>query len=1399
MTAPVETLAPLSAGQRLMWIGQRLHPESPLYTMAFAFRIAGAVDHGAFGRAFDALLAATPALRTVIREEAGEPLQAVLRHEPQPLELLDFAVEANPQAALDRWLDARRARSFALDGRLYDSALLRLAPDSYVWYFSQHHIITDVTSVQLLYSAMSELYAQARAGAELAPPQFAPYADYLALEREAAAARRASAAHWERQLALPADPVAFYGEGAGAETTRSERLLLPLGEARSARLAELAARPGIRAFTRELTYANLFAAIVLAAMSRLGGGDALRLGAPFASRGTPALRRTVGMLIEVLSLHVRLDPEESFASLVRKVAAANLAALQHVFPGAATAAHNRAFEVLLNVIPVQFAAFGGLPARAEWLHSGYADSHHKLRVQAMAFGGDGCYDLALDFNTRVFGEAERTRALEQFERVLDACLADPDAPLHRIDMLSPAERRAMLHDFNATARDEPAGATVVELFEAQAARSPEAVALSLGERAMSYAELSARADNLAAELVAAGVGPDTMVPVCMEHSLELVVGLLAILKAGGAYVPIDPAHPAQRVAGMLEDLGPLPAVVAQPEHAARFANSGARLVAVPSVDGPVPAVAPAPRRARPESLAYVIFTSGTTGRPKGVLVEHRNLTSYLWWARRVYTGGAPTSMALYSSLAFDLTVTSIFLPLITGGAVRIYPDRERNGLLIREVLRDDAVDIVKLTPSHLALVRDLDLSRARLRALIVGGEEFKTELARAIHERSNGRVAQLNEYGPTEATVACMLHRFVPAADLRAAVPVGAPSDNMCVYVLDRRLQPVAAGVVGEMYLAGANVARGYLGRPELTAERFLPDPFVPGGRMYRSGDLARWLVDGSLEFLGRNDQQVKVGGARIELGEVEAALLAHPAVTEAVVEVRAATGAAVESQAAVSFCARCGLPSNYPGVTFDAEGVCGTCREYDGYRDKAALYFRELGELRAVAERVKARAAGDYDCIALMSGGKDSTYMLYHLVELGLRVLSFTLDNGYISEEAKANIRRVTGALGVDHVWGETPFMKDIFVDSLRRYANVCNGCFKTIYTLAVKLAREKGIPAIFTGLSRGQFFETRLTGELFAGEGLSVGAIDEAIERARRAYHRRDDLISRSLDVDLFRAEQALDQVEFVDFFRYCDVDLDEMYRFLAERRLWVRPSDTGRSTNCLINEVGIYVHKRRRGFHNYALPYSWDVRMGHKTREQALDELDDEIDPARVQRILREIGYEDEAPAEEGRPRLVAYVVADRPLAVAELRAHLAERLADYMLPAQFVQLERMPLAPSGKVNRAALPDPDGARARAGAAYVAPSGELEEALAAIWQEVLGVAQVGAHDNFFELGGHSLPAIRIVARINERFGVDFPIDRFFAAPTVAGQAAAVDELLLAAIEGLSDDEVERLLAEGR
>ena len=474
--------------------------------------------------------------------------------------------------------------------------------------------------------------------------------------------------------------------------------------------------------------------------------------------------------------------------------------------------------------------------------------------------------------------------------------------------------------------------------------------------------------------------------------------------------------------------------------------------------------------------------------------------------------------------------------------------------------------------------------------------------------------------------------------------------------------------------------------------------------------------------------------------------------------------------------CVICGLPDNYPGASFDSAGVCKTCRDFAELKERFRDYFKTPADLHRIVDQAKQTKNGKYDCIVLYSGGKDSTYMLYQLVkEYGMHPLVFNLDNGYISEEAKENVRRITGALGVDLVFGQTPHMKAVFADSLMRKSNVCDGCFKVIYTLSINLARQKGIKYIFTGLSRGQLFETRLS-DMFQARIFDVNEIDQTVLAARKAYHRVDDAVTQLLDVTVFDSDTIFDEVRLVDYYRYVDVPLREVYRYLDQTAHWVRPSDTGRSTNCLINDVGIFIHKKERGFHNYALPYSWDVRMGHKTRAESIDELSDEIDEQKVHRILNEIGYdENEKAAQRTEKRLVAYFVSSQELSAATLRQRLATRLPDYMIPSDFIRLEEMPLTANGKVDRAALPDPDSSRPVIQSDHTAPTTEHERKLAEVWRQVFRLPEIGIHDNFFELGGDSIISIQIVTKAKQA-GLHFTPRDLFEQQSIAQLALVVE-----------------------
>ena len=1362
----------LTRSQFMIWSGQQMHPGVPLYNMAFRFDLDGALDTARFASAWQSLLTRCDALRLVFEERDGVPVQRVLEQLHAPLQVVDLSTHADPQAAAADWIEAQSRLAFDLTRCCVDSALLKLGPERHTWYLNQHHLTMDAWSSTLLFRLMSDTYAAlASHHPELAT--LPPYSDFVRYEsslrdNEALAAAKR---HWD-ELVRDSDPqqIQLYGKPLRTHSCDSVRQRSEFGHDRSQALRELAMQAGMRSLSPELSQFNLLATLVFAYLWRISGDPVQIIGTPAHNRPNLAFRETVGLFIEFFPLRVEIAEDDSFRSLHAKVAQAMQAYLRNAMPGASSSASVRAFRAVLNYIPAQCGDFAGLPTRTTWLHAGSAEPDHALRIQVHDFNAGGNLQLDFDANSTLFPAATRERAPAHFLALADALLDDPDRQIATVAIATPQEQQFQLEQFNHQPPASGATHNVIELFRQQAMQRAGATALDDGSRTLSYAQLDQASDQLAGRLRELGVSEGSRVCIFLDRSIDFVQAVLAVLKAGAAFVPIESRTPAARIAYILEDTQACLVISRSglrdklPEAAPVFACDS------DSADSPMPAAAPL--TALPHT-AYVIYTSGSTGTPKGVVVRHSALADYAQWARRSFSGLEHPAYPLYSSIAFDLTITSLFVPLIAGGTLVIYPEEEEaTDLAILRVFGEDRVDVVKLTPGHLRLVADRNLHKGRISSLVLGGEDLKTALARRISDASGGRIHIINEYGPTECVVACMQHSYDPLRDRDGSVPIGVPADGCRIYLLDSGQNPVPLGVSGEIHIAG-RLADGYLGRPEETAQRFVADPWMPGERMYRSGDLGRLREDGILEYLGRNDDQIKLRGVRIEPAEVEQAMLQHPAIDACVLDLAPARRALPAGD--LRHCKHCGIASNHPDAEINSDGVCSLCNDFERYREHAASYFNDLPALRARFDQARARRSGDYDCLMLLSGGKDSTYALYQVAALGQRVLAVTLDNGFISDGAKANINRVVASLGIEHRYLRSDAMNEIFVDSLERHSNVCNGCFKALYTLAVHTALHEGIPLIVTGLSRGQFFETRLTPEQFNDNQFDVQAIDQAVLEARKAYHRLDDAVSRLLDVSMFADDRVFEQVEFVDFYRYCEVSLDHMYAFLAEHSPWVRPSDTGRSTNCLINDVGIYVHQLKEGFHNYALPYSWDVRLGHKQRDAALDELNDELNVSRVEEILDEIGFDKGTLRDSaGEQRLIAYFTASQTLDRRALRGFLAERLPTGMLPTAFVQLQDLPLTDNGKVDRAALPVEEIDRWQLKGTYRAPQTRLHKQLAAIWRSVLRKQGVGIDDNFFDLGGDSLRALQIVAQANEA-GLPLSAKLVFQHQTIAELAEAM------------------------
>ncbi|MFC5720643.1 amino acid adenylation domain-containing protein [Streptomyces gamaensis] len=886
----VEDLYPLTPMQSGMLFHSMAEPDEELYLEQIAFVLEGVGDPRLLGRAWQQVVDRTPVLRTSVASAGlAEPLQVVHREVTLPVDCPDWRGLSREErgAALEKLFAEDRAAGLDVGKAPLLRLVLAALPDGavqVVWTF--HHLLLDGWSVFQVLSDVFACYGALAAGDGTAArlpvrPPFREHVRWLS-GQDARAAER----YWQEALAgfATPTPLPFDRQVAGRHRTRSSaRLGLELDERVSA---------GLNALAREqrLTVNSVVQGAWALLLARHSGERDVCFGATVSGRPAdlPGAESVHGIFINTLPVRVRVDEGAEVLPWLRASQARQAQARQYEYlplsriqARSELAKGSALFDSVLvfENYPIDERAGAEHGLRLRELYADTETTNYPLAVtvypgERLAFSF--AYDPAAFDRETIATLGARLREL-----LASLASAGEGSTLRELAWLTRQEQHALLA-LGTGASFAPGAATMVEMLDAQAARTPTETAVVFGEQRLSYAELAARSQRLARELIGRGVGPEDLVAVAAYPSADLVVALLGVLRAGAAYVPVDPAHPAERIAYVLQDAAPrlvladAAAAGVLPQGCACLlidgAGTGTDLSPAPVTDGE--RTAPL----RPEHPAYVIYTSGSTGRPKGVVVEHRSFVDYVAWAKEAYPGGAGAAV-LHSPVTFDLTVTALYTPLVSGGQVLVA------GLQDGLAAPVEQCTLLKVTPSHLALLETVAPELLPTGQLVVGGEQLLGEVLQQWRLR-HPHTTVINEYGPTEATVGCMEFRVEPGdPDGVGPVPIGRARANTRIMVLDAELRPVPQGVAGELYIAGDGLARGYVGRPGLTAERFVADPYGPAGsRMYRTGDLARWKATGGLEFLGRVDDQVKIRGYRIELGEIESALLAHPTVAEAVV-----------------------------------------------------------------------------------------------------------------------------------------------------------------------------------------------------------------------------------------------------------------------------------------------------------------------------------------------------------------------------------------------------------------------------------------------------------------------------------------------------------------------------------
>ncbi|MFP2956444.1 amino acid adenylation domain-containing protein [Myxococcus sp. 1LA] len=898
--APRDRPLPQSFVQQRLWVMEQLTPDTATYNNPAAVVIEGALDVDAMEQSLRRVVQRHESLRTTFRNEGDLPIQVVNPNAPLELPITDLSVvpEGERDARAQQLAKEEAHVPFNLvRGPLFRARLLRLASDRHVLLVTMHHIVSDGWSVGVLVREVAEGYEAAVQRREPHVPSLpVQYADYALWQREwmQGPVLESRLSYWREQLAgapmaleLPTDR-----PRPAVQTYRGALLPVNLPAPVSEAVTTLARR-------HEATPFMVLLATWQVLLSRYSGQQDISVGSPIAGRTRPELEGLIGFFVNTLVFRARMSPELTFRELLAQVKASTLGAFEHqdvpfeklveVLQPARDPSRSPLFQVtftLQNTPPVRLELPGlSLQVLETELETVKFDLSLLLEETPKGFSG------ALNYNTDLFDAATAERMMGHFHTLLESVVADANQRLAELPLLRTEERQKLLVEWNATSTTFPREASIHALFSEQAARSPEAVALVSGERAVTYVELDRRANQLAHHLRAYGVTRGTRVGLCLERSPELVVGLLAILKAGGAYVPIDHHYPAERISLLFQEAG-ISVFVTQESIADELPIAGGLMVCV---DTDADLIAALPHDAPPsvnlggDDLAYVMFTSGSTGRPKGVCIPHRAVARLVLANPFIHFGPDEVFLQL-APVAFDASTLELWGALLHGARLVLAPPQSPSLDELAALLTQHRVSTLWLTAALFEqMVIHQGTALAGVRQVLAGGDVLPPLRVRQHLERIPSDAVLVNGYGPTENTTFSATHALRPGDAFGTSVPIGKPLGHSSAFVLDSHMEPVPVGVPGELFVGGDGLAWGYLHRPELTAEKFLPHPFstAPGARLYRTGDRVRWNADGSLEFLGRSDFQVKVRGFRIELGEIEAVLQQAPGVQEAVVLAR--------------------------------------------------------------------------------------------------------------------------------------------------------------------------------------------------------------------------------------------------------------------------------------------------------------------------------------------------------------------------------------------------------------------------------------------------------------------------------------------------------------------------------
>lgn len=1399
---PREGELPLSFAQQRLWFIYQLDPNNRAYNIRGGIRLQGELNVQALERSLNEIINRHEVLRTSFSAVDGRPFQVIEPSLTLHLPVIDLrALPADEREAKAKQIAIEEAE------RLFDLSrcplmrlnLFRLDDQNHALAYSLHHIICDGWSMGILVNEISLLYMAFSTGSASPLPELPiQYADFAHWQQRwlEGEVLDTQLSYWKKELAgapaeinLPTD----YPRPT-ARTYRGARYSMALPQDLSQSLRDLSQDEGVTLFMTLLASFQIL-------LSKYTDQKDVVVGSDIANRNLSATQGLIGFFVNQIVLRTDVSDDPDFLELLSRVRDTALEAYAHQDLPFEKLVEAMEPERHLNRSPLFQVKFllQNTPQDSELSLRGLTLRPFNFEIEASTF------DLLLsmldteqglagtfEYSTDLFGETTIARLGQHFRNLLESIVANPRQRVSEIQFLSAAERNELLIEWNQTEFEYSKNKCIHQLFEQQAERTPDATAVVFEGEKLTYRELNARANQLAHHLRQSGVEQETLVGLCVERSLEMVVGLLGTLKAGAAFLPLDPGYPLERLSFMIEDAR-IPVLLTQEALLERLPAQWVQTICLDSdwetianqAEQDLDGVAVA------ENLAYVIYTSGSTGKPKGVMVQHGGLCNMVEAQIKAFAVFPESRVLQFASFSFDASVSEVFMALASGASLYL---ASRESLMpgppLLQLLRDNEITTVTLPPSVLAVMDSDELPA--LQTIIAAGESCSLETV----ERWGKDRRFIDAYGPTEDTVCATLAQLDGSR-----ITIGRPIANNQIYILDADMQPVPAGVYGELHIGGIGLARGYLNRPELTAEKFIPNPFSAsaGERLYKSGDLARWLTDGNVEFAGRIDHQLKIRGYRVEAGEIETVLNNHPEIRTSIVLERPDTAG---DKRLAAYCVR-STTDDGPILTLDNSEnarleLWPSVAEFYIY-DDLLYHAMTADELRNEKYRVAIRQHVKDKVVLDLGTGQDAILARFCVEAGAARVYAIELlEESY--EKAKATIEALGFSDKIVLIHGnsmavELPEKIDVCVSEIVGPIGGCEGA-AAIINNAWRFMKDEGvmIPSrSVTKIAAITLSDDFLNNPTFSK--LSAQYAEKVFDQVGHRFDFRLCMKNFSRDNIISNAQPF----ESLNFMQQIDAEFDRDIELVIERDdklvgfvVWLNLHT--------VEEVVIDILDDEYCWLPIYLPIFYPgvaVRAGDRITATVSGRFSDNqlnLDYTVKGSLWRSSGDKSDfeyttyhhRPLFQGTEfhrrifpdgRINVFEGFQPQMLTKKLKSYLKDLLPEYMIPADVIILDSLPLTPNGKIDRKALPDPGQTTVVTQQDHVAPRNALESQLAAMWEDLLGVHPVGVTQSFFELGGHSLLAVRLMARVKKQFGLDLPISTLFRGETIEEFAKILSE----------------------